>query len=136
MAEDLAQESMARAFGRLGQLRHADRFDAYARRILVNLVRKGWRRAARERAYVDGDARRVAARTVADPAEVVADAQDLWDAMLRLPVRQRAAIVLRYYADLSERATAEALGCRVGTVKSLVHRGLATMRSEIEAHDE
>jgi RNA polymerase sigma factor (sigma-70 family) len=50
----------------------------------------------------------------------------------RLPQRQRAAIVLRYYEDLSEAQTAAALGCRQGTIKSLVSRGLSTLREQLE----
>jgi len=50
-------------------------------------------------------------------------------ALYRLSERQRAAIVLRYYEDLSEAQTAEILGCRPGTVKSLVSRGMETLRS-------
>ncbi len=52
----------------------------------------------------------------------------LWQALQSLPVRQRAAIVLRYYEDLTEAQTAEAMGCAVGTVKSQVSAGLAKLR--------
>jgi RNA polymerase sigma factor (sigma-70 family) len=55
----------------------------------------------------------------------------LWAALQQLPYRQRAALVLRFYGDLSERDAAAVLGCRTGTVKSLVHRGLAAMREEL-----
>jgi RNA polymerase sigma factor (sigma-70 family) len=51
--------------------------------------------------------------------------------MGKLPYRQRAAIVLRFYEDLSERETARLLGCAVGTVKSLVSRALQRMREEL-----
>jgi RNA polymerase sigma factor (sigma-70 family) len=51
--------------------------------------------------------------------------------LLGLPHRQRAAIVLRYYEDLPEKRVAELLGCRPGTVKSLLSRGLASLRAEI-----
>lgn len=56
----------------------------------------------------------------------------VFDLLDRLPHRQRAAIVLRYYADCSEAETAEALNCRPGTVKSLVARGLATLRDHAD----
>jgi RNA polymerase sigma factor (sigma-70 family) len=59
----------------------------------------------------------------------------MWDALQRLPERQRAAIVLRYYEDLTEARTADVLGCRVGTVKSLVSRGLARLREEMADAD-
>ena len=57
---------------------------------------------------------------------------ELWTALNRLPYRQRAAIVLRFYEDLTEQQTARALGCAVGTVKSSVSRGLRQMREELD----
>jgi len=51
---------------------------------------------------------------------------------LRLPQRQRAAMVLRFYEDLSDTQTAEILGCSTGTVRSLVSRGMKTLRTELE----
>ena len=54
------------------------------------------------------------------------------DALAHLSVRQRTALVLRFYADLSEGEIARALGCRPGTVKSLVHRGLRQLEGMIE----
>ena len=68
----------------------------------------------------------------AGPPVVGLDADELADALAMLPARQRAAIVLRFYSDLSEAATAAALGCRPGTVGSLVHRGLAQLRRVLE----
>jgi RNA polymerase sigma factor (sigma-70 family) len=56
--------------------------------------------------------------------------------MRRLPYRQRAALILRYYEDKFEREIARDLGCRVGTVKSLVHRGLATLRDQIGGEEK
>jgi RNA polymerase sigma factor (sigma-70 family) len=71
---------------------------------------------------------------MADPGrDRVADADlhdALWTALARLPRRQRAAVVLRYYEELSEAETAEALGVSVGTVKSTVARGLAKLRDD------
>jgi len=55
--------------------------------------------------------------------------EDLWQALRELPARQRAALVLRYYEDLSERDTAASLGCSVAAVKSLVQRGSHALRT-------
>jgi RNA polymerase sigma factor (sigma-70 family) len=55
---------------------------------------------------------------------------ETWDMLRRLPDRQRIALVLRFYEDLPEREIADLLGCRPGTVKSLIHRGLARVRKE------
>ena len=61
----------------------------------------------------------------------VAGRQDMWSALSGIPARQRAALVLRYYEDLSERDTAEVLGCSLPAVKSLIARGTEALRGEI-----
>ena len=61
----------------------------------------------------------------------VPELDETWDVLRRLPPRQRAAVVLRFYEDLSEAAIAELLGCRPGTVKSLIHRGLAKVEEAL-----
>jgi RNA polymerase sigma-70 factor (sigma-E family) len=120
--EDLLQSALERL------LRHWRRIDGdpenYVRRILCNLAADGWRR------------RRVWQRhaVLLEPAPPVdpATAVDLRDAvvrvLVRLPPRQRAVLVLRYFEQLSEAETAEALGCSVGTVKSATARGLVRLR--------
>lgn len=70
--------------------------------------------------------------TVAGPHESVGRHDDLLAALAQLPPRQRAAVVLRYFDDLSEADTAAALGCRVGTVKSQTARGLARLRELLD----
>ena len=74
------------------------------------------------------------ARAVSQLPDVGARA-DLWTSLTLLPARQRAALVLRYYEDLSERETAEVLGRSVGAVKSLTARGVQTLRGEIRGED-
>ena len=66
------------------------------------------------------------------PASVSLGADELFDVLDALPARQRAAIVLRYWDDLDEREIAEVLGCRPGTVGSLLHRAVARLREVIE----
>ena len=67
--------------------------------------------------------------TPPDPSVLVAD--EMWDALQVLPIRQRAAIVLRFYEDLPDARIAELLGCREATVRTSIHRGLARLRKEI-----
>jgi RNA polymerase sigma-70 factor (sigma-E family) len=127
LAEDLVQDAFARLVGRLQHLRDQDALGAYLRRTIVNLATSHFRRRRVERAYLE--------RLAAPPA-VTNDNDDLDEAMHRvllgLPQRQRAAIVLRFYEDLSDVQTAEILRCSAGNVRSLVSRGMATLREALE----
>jgi RNA polymerase sigma-70 factor (sigma-E family) len=128
LAEDLVQEAFARLVGRLRHLRDPGAFGAYLRRTIVNLATSHFRRRRVERAYLERSATAPEAETSANEE---LDAT-MHDALLRLPERQRAAIVLRFYEDLSDGQTAEILRCSPGTVRSLVSRGMTTLRSELE----
>lgn len=134
LAQDLTQEAFARLITRFGSLRNADAVEAYLRRSIVNLVRKHWRRTGRERAFLRREGPSIARRTATQPD--IAGREALWRALDRLPYRQRAALVLRFYEDLSERQAAEALGCAVGTIKSLVSRGLQTLREDMRGGND
>ena len=128
LAEDLVQEAFVRVAGRFRHLRVPDAFDAYLRRTIVNLFTSQMRRAKLERAYM--------ARHGVDPS-APSDATDpaardaLWRALHTLPERQRAAIVLRFYEDLSETQSAEILHCSPGALNQLVVRGMASLREQI-----
>ena len=126
-AEDLVQDAFVRVFGRFRDLRDPGSFPWYLRRTVVNQANSRLRRLRTEREYLER--RRVQPPPPSMPD--VASRDEMWRALQRLPVRQRAAIVLRFYEDLSEADTAEVLRCRVGTVKSLVSRGLARLRTEV-----
>ncbi len=117
-AEEVVQDAFARVFERWASL---DRPGAYLRTCVVNGCRQLGRR------------RRLHLRqpsTAPGVAELGAD--HLLEALDRLPPARRAAIVLRYYGDLSEAEIAATLGVRPGTVKSMVHRGLQQLREVIE----
>jgi len=118
-AEDVVQESFVRL------CRNWDRAaqpGAYLRTVVVSRCRSWQRRRILERQP----------RPHPPSPSVDNDARELFDALARLGVRQRAALVLRFYADMSEADVAQVLGCRPGTVKSLVHRGLRTLEGSIE----
>jgi RNA polymerase sigma-70 factor (sigma-E family) len=120
VAQDLVQDafvSVHRAWSRVREPR------AYLRRAVVNACTSHHRRIFRER--------RAATRTGSTSVELGAD--ELFDVLATLPPRQRAAIVLRYWHDLDEREIADALGCRPGTVGSLLHRATARLREVIES---
>ncbi len=130
LAEDLVQDAFVRLAGRLVHLRDAGAFDAYLRRTVVNLANSHFRRKRVERMYLG--------RSAAEPPVFghepdTGRRDELWNGLQRLPVRQRTAIVLRIYEDLPEQRVAEILGCRPGTVRSLVSRGLAEMRVHVRS---
>jgi RNA polymerase sigma-70 factor (sigma-E family) len=134
LAEDIAQDAFLRVVGRLGHLRDPGAFDAYLRRAVVNLARNHHRRRAIERRFLSSS---TAAESVPAPERQVVDRHAIVAALGRLSERQRAAIVLRYYEDLSEDAIAQVLRCRPATVRSLVSRGVQLLRGELlEALDD
>ena len=127
-AEELVQDTMVRLLPKWAKVEAADMPLAYVRRSLANQYVNSRRRASRrEFAYADvpehPDDR--------DPVGQLADRDQLWAGLGTLPDRQRAALVLRFYEDLSDTDIADALNARVGTVRSLISRGLATLRAEM-----
>src|SRR6266567_528374 len=131
LAEDLVQEAFVRLAGRLVHLRDPGAFDAYLRRTVVNLANSHFRRRKVERTYLERARGALGPQGARWSDRSPEDREELWQALGRLSQRQRAAIVLRFYEDLPERRVAELLNCRPGTVKSLVSRGLETLRNEI-----
>lgn len=125
-AEDLVHDAFVRLAGRLLHVRDPGSFHAYLRTTVVNLARSHFRRRGVERRHAE---RQVPPR----PAELpdVGGREAMRLALLALPVRQRTAIVLRYYEDLSEAQTAEVMRVRPAAVKSLVSRGMASLRRTI-----
>jgi RNA polymerase sigma-70 factor (sigma-E family) len=126
LAQDLVHEAFVRLFGRFRDLRDPDAFPAYLRSTVVNLTRSHFRRRRVERAYLAREGR---SPDAIEPE--VGRRVEMWQVLQALPLRQRAAIVLRYYEDLTEAQTADVLRCPVGTVKSLVSRGLERLRAEL-----
>ncbi len=118
-AEDLVQDSFLRLGPRWDRV---DQPAAYLRRIVVNRCLTWRGREDRTRPIPDG----------LDPPAPPAPIAEMLDALDRLPARRRAAIVLRFYEDLAEADIAQVLGCRPGTVRSLLSRGLAELRKEVE----
>jgi RNA polymerase sigma-70 factor (sigma-E family) len=122
LAEDLLQTALAKSWFAWDRI--SGEPEAYVRRVLVNTFSSWWRRKWNgEHATAD-----LPDRGVDDAADVVTAGHDLWAALERLPRRQRAAVVLRYFEDLTEAQTADALGCSVGTVKSQTSKALAKLR--------
>jgi RNA polymerase sigma-70 factor (sigma-E family) len=128
-AEDALQSAYAKAYASWGRIRGADHPEAYVRRMAVNEVlgvrRRGWWRSERAHTTPAPPEPSPAGRA---PTDRFADRDEMWTALLALPPRQRAVLVLRYYEDLSEQQIAAALGCSVGTVKSQASAALTSLR--------
>ena len=127
--EDLTQTALARLYLKWDTIRQTEAMEAWVRRVMVNEHASWWRRAWRHRERLDFDTAHSDSNT--GPQSAPFD-DDLWRQVLALPPRQRAAIALRFYEDLSEAQTAEILGCSIGTVKSQTHRALAALRAKLE----
>lgn len=128
-AEELVQDTMVRLYPKWDLVEAADVPLAYVRRSLANgYVNQRRRASRREFAFADvpenADQR--------DPFGQLADRDAIWAGLSTLPERQRTALVLRYFEDLADDDIADALGARVGTVRSLISRGLATLRQQMK----
>ncbi len=124
-ADDLVSITAGKLYRHWHKVREVERLDAYVGRMLVNTWQDEARRTSRRDVLrgLDDD------RTPAPPGPDVLERLSQLELLRRLPPRQRAAVVLRFYDDLSVQETAAALGCTEGTVKSLSSRGLRSLRT-------
>lgn len=131
-AQDLAHDAFVKIGGKILALRDPNHARAYLLRTVINLCRGRGRKVQRERRAI---------RKLQHPSAVKSlfpsDNDEIWAALLQLPIRQRAALFLRYYEDASEQAAADALNCSLSALKSLVNRGLRDLRTRVkEERDE
>lgn len=130
-AEDLLQTALTKTYVAWERIEDHRALDGYVRRALVNTRTSQWRkRKVDEFACEELPEQETA--PAPDPAEQQSLHDAMWRAVLKLPDRQRAMVVLRYYEDLSEAQTAEVLGVSIGTVKSAVSRALGKLREDPE----
>lgn len=127
-AEDLLQATFVKTFKSWDQIADPAALDTYVRRVMLNTHISGWRRRRVDEYPTDElpDAPTPDQMSERDLREVVQRAVD------RLPRRMRAAVMLRYYDDMSEPEVAAALGVSIGTVKSTVARAVAKLREDDE----
>ncbi|MGH8891078.1 MAG: SigE family RNA polymerase sigma factor [Acidothermaceae bacterium] len=128
-AQDLVQQALWRTHRHWGQALHNP--DAYVRRVLINLTHDR-RRHARRR-VVETVTDEPTQTTTADATAMVVERVALIGALRLVPARQRAALVLRFWEDLSVDEAAAALGCSPGTVKSNTSRGLVSLREILDS---
>ena len=125
LAEELVQEAFVATWRSWDKLRATEAAYSYLRATLVNLARMSLRRRMLELRHRRGE--RTEEAVEHDPATGI----DLAGLVAGLPMRKRACIVLRYFADLSEEETARLLGVSVGTVKSSTHRALRDLERRL-----
>jgi RNA polymerase sigma-70 factor (sigma-E family) len=129
-AEDLVQTTLEQVYVAWRRVGSADEPEAYVRRVMINAHSRKHRRKLKEFLAPKDDSG--LAREVPDSGDPIARADDrgaLITALAQLPPRQRQAVVLRYWEDLSESQAAEAMGCSVGAVKSNAAKGIAKLRA-------
>ncbi len=127
LAEDLVQTALGKAWVHWGRIIQSGRPEAYVRRVIVTTYvtwwRRRWRREFTTEAFPD----------IRDPADPQAEAAARLAAkslLSKLPARQRAVLVLRFYEDMTEKEAAVMLGCAAGTVKSQTAKALARLRAD------
>ena len=127
-ADDLVQAALVKLYVAWPRVRSQEQPDAYTHRILVRCFLDERRRPWRRESPVD------AVDDIGAPSRPTDDLLDLRAALARLPRRQRATLLMRYWLDASVAQTAEALGCSEGTVKSQTARAMNTLRELLGDH--
>ncbi|WP_344200049.1 SigE family RNA polymerase sigma factor [Kribbella karoonensis] len=137
-AEEAVQDALISAYSRWSRICRAQDPEAYVRRSIVNADISRWRRFFRRETPTEnpGTPRTTRDRTAQDhaapdPADAQAEHDAVWALCATLPAKQRAAVVLRYYEDLPDAEIAVILDCSPATVRSQIHRALASLRTTI-----
>ena len=131
LAEDLLQVALVKTYVAWDRIEDRAAVEAYVRRTLATTATSWWRR----RSHGERATAVLPDSTGPDRTGEVDERDALWLLVRRLPARQRAVVVLRFYEDLSEAETARTLGVSTGTVKSHTSRAVRTLRAELEARE-
>ncbi len=127
-AQDLVQEALTKTYVAWPRLRDPGNAEAYTRKAITTTAISWFRK----KSWYGESPTEVLPETVhSGTADEITQRDWVWQVLLQLPVRQRTAIVLRYYEDLTEAQTADAMDCAVGTVKSQVAAGLRKLRERL-----
>jgi RNA polymerase sigma-70 factor (sigma-E family) len=125
-AADLVQDALVKVYRRWSRVSAADHPDRYVLRMVTNGY-LSWRNSKAARLVATGDP-----PDVARPDDFVSDhalREDMWQRLARLPRRQRAVLVLRFYQQLGDAEIADLLGCGQSTVRVHAHRALTSLRA-------
>lgn len=125
LSQDLVQQALMKAHRAWKGAVRADKPSAYVRRVIIN-EHTSWRRRRRNTEVVQAD---LPDRVLPDGLDDLVARDAMWRALDRLPRRQRAVLVLRYYEDRADGEIAGLLGCAEGTVRSLASRAFETLRA-------
>ncbi len=126
LAADLVQDVLVKAYRRWSRIADADHPDRYVLRMVTNGY-LSWRHSRAARLIATGDL-----PDEVRPGDFASDhalREDMWQRLARLPRRQRAVVVLRYYEQLTDAEIADVLGCAQPTVRAHAHRALTTLRN-------
>jgi RNA polymerase sigma-70 factor (sigma-E family) len=134
LAHDLVQEALAKAYRHWGRIVRVDNTDAYVRRIVINETNRHWHRH-RGGWSPPGRAGPCPRASPPDASNDIVLRASILQALLALPVRRRATVVLRYLDGLTEQETAAILNCSKGTVKSQTYRALPTLKTYLMRED-
>jgi RNA polymerase sigma-70 factor (sigma-E family) len=129
LAEDAVQDALTTACARWGRVSRADDPEAYVKRMVVNAHISWWRRFRRREAPAAEPTRTAPASP--DGTAARADAEAVWALCATLPDRQRAAVVLRFYEELSYAEIGVLLHCAEATARSHVHRALGVLKNTL-----
>jgi RNA polymerase sigma-70 factor (sigma-E family) len=133
LAEDLMQSTLIKIYRSWSRIQKDESLANYGRTVLLRTwldeKRRPWRRSEQTEAIVPE--RPADSRDPADSADRLWARDLVHQGLLKLPPRQRAVLVLRYFDDLSVAESAEVMGCSQGTVKSQTARGLDTLRATV-----
>lgn len=131
-AADLVQAALTRAYRRWARVAAADRPEAYLKAMIVNEHLRWWRRLSNRELPAVSAPPEVGG---SDASAAHASRDAAWALLGRLPRRQRAVLVLRYYEDLSDDQIAAVLGCAASTVRATASRALTTLRAIVPTLD-
>jgi RNA polymerase sigma-70 factor (sigma-E family) len=127
-ADDLVQDVLAKVLVKWARVSAANQPDVYVRRMIVNTNASWWRRRGNRELSVAVPSYRAGEHGTADLAHDIAERDHHWQLIAKLPVRQRAVLVLRYYEDQDDTTIGEILGISPVTVRTTAMRALNTLR--------
>lgn len=133
LAQDLAHDAFIRVFGRYQHITRPDSFGTYLRTSVVNACRDHFRRQKRHREILRH--RRPSEEDNASHLPDVAERDRFLQLLHAVPTRQRIAVVLRYYEDLSEQQVADAMNCSLRAARSLITRAIQNLRASMDSQE-